>query len=89
MNNFSIEMYSKFVLGQFLKLVGKWPMADCYFRLCNRVSQSSFKSFAICTTHSASVKRYQQSEIGTVFQFGIAVRLQYCDNWQFGIHDVA
>ena len=36
-----------------------------------------------------SVKRYQQSKIGTVFQVGIAVQLQYCDNWQFGIHNVA
>ena len=34
-----------------------------------------------------SVKRYQQSKIGTVFQVGIAVRLQYCDNWQFDIHN--
>ena len=24
-----------------------------------------------------------------VFQFGIVVRLQYCDNWQFGIHNAA
>ena len=39
--------------------------------------------------HHDSVKRYQESKIGTVFQFGIAVRLQYCDNWQFGIHNAA
>ena len=33
-------MYSKCVqpklilIGQMVKLVGKWPMADCYFVLC-------------------------------------------------------
>ena len=32
-----LKMYSKFgrpkwiLVGQMLKLVGKWPMADCYF----------------------------------------------------------
>ena len=39
--------------------------------------------------HTRSVKRYQQSKISTVFQFGIAVQLQYCDNWQFDIHNAA
>ena len=35
------------------------------------------------------VKRYPQSKIGTVFQFGMAVQLQYCGNWQFGIYNAA
>ena len=37
------------------------------------------------------VKQYQQSKIGMIFQFGIyiVVRLQYCDNWQFIIHNAA
>ena len=35
----------------------------------------------------SSVKRYLQSKIGTVFQFGIVVRLQYFVNWQFSIHN--
>ena len=35
-----LEMYSKFGLANWIclaiweKLVGKWPMADCYFKLC-------------------------------------------------------
>ena len=38
-----LQMYSKFVLAnhllsQILKLAGKWPMADCYFRLCRSIS---------------------------------------------------
>jgi len=38
-----LEMYSKFVLAnpflvsQILKLAGKWPMADCYFRLWMKI----------------------------------------------------
>ena len=31
----------------------------------------------------------QQSKIDTAFQFGIAVQLQYCDNWQFRINNAA
>ena len=45
----------------------------------------------MCTLRYAiqysSVKRYQQFKSGMIFQVGIAVRLQYCDNWQFGIHN--
>ena len=26
-------------------------------------------------------------KIGTVFQVSIAVQVQFCDNWQSGIHD--
>ena len=35
-----LEMYSKFVLAyhtllsELLKLIGRWSMADCYFKLC-------------------------------------------------------
>ena len=35
---------------------------------------------------SFSVERYQQFKSGMVYQASIAVRLQYCGNWQFGIH---
>ena len=39
-----LEMYSKFglatwiCLAKWVKLVKKWPMADCYFKLCSDVS---------------------------------------------------
>ena len=45
--------------------------------------------FKILTIHICSVKWYQQSKIDTIFQFGIAVLFQYCDNWQFDIHNAA
>ena len=69
-----LEMYSKdglvnwICLTKWRKLVGKWPMADCYFKLCYRhqyVQQSIGLSMACkaqvvyvyCTDRHVSMQR--------------------------------
>ena len=54
-----LKLCSKFVLANWiclpnsLKLVGKWPMADCYFRLC--VCTCVYVSMYMCVCVCACV----------------------------------
>ena len=56
-----LKMYSKYGLGNSIcsakwgKLVGKWPMADCYFKLCNCIIlmlASSTVLGVLCLVHN-------------------------------------
>ena len=58
-------MYSMFILAirfcsaEMAILVGKWPMADCYFRLCyNRLNVSRSKAHGFWTVKHQLVSLY-------------------------------
>ena len=76
-----LEMYSKFGLAKWIysanwgKLVRKWPMADCYFKLCKAIGSQLTPKEDVTTTNNDNVTPnsdpqatvLESSKVGTLY----------------------